>query len=105
MALSYREQVALAHDLGGKYELGYWKFPSDELAATFRRRVSGLEWTPAQREAADKALLVHRNAMAADFVIGLTRTEPPEGTPVRVIPLKPRTGEGEFFIDMEPGAK
>lgn len=63
MAMSFREQIMLAHELGGKYEVGYWKFPSDELAASFRRRVSGVEWTPEDRAKADKALEHYRNVL------------------------------------------
>ena len=63
MALSSREQIVLAHELGGKYVMGYWKFPSDELTATFRRRVSGVEWTEQQRKDADKALEHYRNVL------------------------------------------
>jgi hypothetical protein len=63
MVMSYREQIALAHELGAKYEMGYWKFPTPELKATFQRRVSGVEWTPAEREKADKALEHYRNVL------------------------------------------
>jgi hypothetical protein len=62
-ALSYREQIVLAHELGGKYEMGYWKFPSDELASTFRRRVSGVEWSQEDRTKADKALQQYRKVL------------------------------------------
>lgn len=76
MALSYRKQIELAHELGAKYEVGRWKFPSDEAAATFRRRVAGMEWTPEQKAAADEALRQQHTLMA-----------------------------NKTFIDMEPGGK
>lgn len=62
-ALTYREQIKLAHELGGKYEMGYWKFPSDELAASFRRRVSGMEWTEEERAKANTALEHYRKVL------------------------------------------
>lgn len=64
--MTYRQQIELAHELGAKYIVGRWKFPSDDAAATFRRRVSGMEWTEEQRQTADAALIERRKALFPD---------------------------------------
>lgn len=58
--MNLREQIALAHRLGGVYDNGRWKFPSVTIADHFRRCVAGLEWTPAEQAVADAALVALR---------------------------------------------
>jgi hypothetical protein len=63
--------MALAHSLGAKYEMGYWKFPTPELKATFQRRVSGMEWTEQQRKVADDALKAQRDVLMTKKLIDM----------------------------------
>lgn len=74
MTMTLRQQIETAHEMGGKYEMGFWKFPSNEIAAAFKRRVAGLEWTDEMKAKADAALAAQREALKA---------EPPE------FPLEP----------------
>lgn len=61
MALTWSEEIRTAHDLGATFANGYWKFPTPEVAAQFKRIQSGLEWSPKQAAQAQAALVKQRD--------------------------------------------